>query len=357
MDCADPVAKSMDVTISACMRGRGVLKSLLCFARRELEEAKAVDLNGLVRELVELLAYTTLQRVQFETELQEPLAPIHGDPGALSNALMNLCVNAADAMPKGGTITLKTRVLAGDQVEVSVRDTGEGMTPEVKEKALEPFFTTKPLGKGTGLGLSMVFGTVQAHGGLMVIESAPGAGTEVRLRFPATEAPPEDRVPAASREPDPAVPSETLRILLVDDDELIRESVGHMLEKLGHRVELAGNGLQALEMIEGGLEIDRVVLDMNMPGMDGSEALPRILALRPGVPVLIATGYSDHDIAPLLKQHPLVSSLRKPFSLREIRRKLAEIQELLARTSLAEAAEAVPQRAQGTALEMEAQTK
>lgn len=321
-----PVARSLDVIINACMRGRGVVKGLLCFARRELEEDRPVDLNALARELVQLLAYTTLKRVELVMELQEPLPQVHGDAGALSHAVMNLCVNSVDAMPFGGTLTLRTCTLPDGRVQLSVRDTGEGMTPEVQEKALEPFFTTKPAGRGTGLGLSMVFGTVKAHGGTMALESETGRGTEVFLRFPAA---PEAEAPVvASPAAPPAeapAPVKPLHVLLVDDDELIRDSVGPMLESLGHRVELASSGLEALRMLEGGLTVDLVILDMNMPGLNGAETLPRILALRPGQAVLMSTGYSDQDIRHLLSDHASVSILRKPFTLKELRNKLAAL--------------------------------
>ncbi len=199
------------------------------------------------------------------------------------------------------------------------------MAPEVLAKAMEPFFTTKPQGKGTGLGLAMVYGTMKAHEGTFDLHSQPGKGTEAILRFPHSRVEGPAPQPAAI----PAVvetPQAGLRVLLVDDDELIRESVTPMLEILGHEVTAAPGGPQALDFLEAGLEVDLVILDMNMPGMSGAEVLPRILGLRPEMPVLMATGYSDHEIAPLLKGRPSVSSIRKPFSLKEIQSKIAAFQ-------------------------------
>ena len=323
-DPFSPVAKSLDTIMNACLRGRGVVKSLLYFAQKDLQEEQLIDLNDLVREMRELLSHTTLQRIQLIMDLQEDLGLLRGDAGALSHALMNLCVNAIAAMPKGGSLRIQTAALDGGVI-LRVQDTGEGMAPEVLAKAMEPFFTTKPQGKGTGLGLAMVYGTMKAHEGTFDLHSQPGKGTEAILRFPHSRVEGPAPQPAAI----PAVvetPQAGLRVLLVDDDELIRESVTPMLEILGHEVTAAPGGPQALDFLEAGLEVDLVILDMNMPGMSGAEVLPRILGLRPEMPVLMATGYSDHEIAPLLKGRPSVSSIRKPFSLKEIQSKIAAFQ-------------------------------
>ena len=325
---AEPVsstAKSLDTIMSACMRGRGVVKSLLYFAQKDLQEERPIDLNDLAKEMSQLLSQITLQRVQLTMDLQEDLGFVRGDAGALSHALMNLCVNAIDAMPGGGTLSIQTTAAPDGGVILRVMDTGEGMAPEVLAKAVEPFFTTKPQGKGTGLGLAMVYGTMKAHEGTFDLHSQPGEGTEAVLRFPRR------RVERPSQKPEivPAVverPQAGLKVLLVDDDELIRESVASVLEILGHQVTAAPGGRQALQLLEEGLGVDLVILDMNMPGMSGTEALPRILDLRPGLPVLLATGYSEDELVPLMAGRPTVSSLRKPFSLKEVRSKIASLQ-------------------------------
>ena len=323
-DPFSPVAKNLDTITNACLRGRGVVKSLLYFAQKDLQEERLVDLNDLVRELSQLLSHLTLQRVQLDLDLQEGLGLVRGDAGALSHALMNLCVNAIDAMPKGGSLRIQTAAQEGGLL-LRVEDTGTGMAPEVLAKAMEPFFTTKPQGKGTGLGLAMVYGTMKAHEGAFELRSQPGQGTEAVLRFPPGRVEPCAPAPGL---PQVVVgtPLPGLRVLLVDDDELIRESVTPLLEMLGHSVTAAPGGPQALGLLQEGLDLDLVILDMNMPGMSGAEALPRILDLRPGLPVLMATGYSDQEIAPLLRERPSVSSIRKPFSLKEIQVKIAGLQ-------------------------------
>jgi PAS domain S-box-containing protein len=314
--------KPLDTIIRACTRGRDVVRSLLYFARRDLESVGPIDLNIVAREVVHLLTYTTLRRIGIETDLAEPLPLIEGDGTALSHALINLCVNAVDAMPEGGTLWLRTGRTPGGNVELSLRDTGTGMTPDVMRRAIEPFFTTKPAGKGTGLGLAMVYGTVKAHRGTFELRSEPGHGTEVILGFPPLAGPPAQPMPAAP--PAGVDAPESLRILLVDDDELVRLSVEPMLAALGHQVQVAQSGQEALERFQQGLTADLVILDMNMPGLNGAQTLSRLLEIQPCQRVLMATGYSDDSIAPLLEGRPNVSSLRKPFSLHELRAKLAD---------------------------------
>jgi PAS domain S-box-containing protein len=332
MDSQDPMAASFDTIIQACMRGRGVVRSLLYFARKDLEDVSPLDLNALVLEVIQLLSHTTLQRLNLETSLQEGLWTVQGDSGALSHAIMNLCVNAMDAMPGRGTLLLKTENLPEGRVQLTVTDDGEGMSAEVQEKAMEPFFTTKPTGKGTGLGLAMVFGTVKAHGGTLEIRSRLGEGTSVLMAFPGG---PAVQAASASEWPAPKALPPALDILLVDDDELILASVAPMLELCGHKVRCADGGLKALEILQkgprvqggpGGGAADLVILDLNMPGMTGSETLVRILEWNPGQPVLLASGYIDGDVGELMAGHPTVSFIQKPFSLPELQARLAEME-------------------------------
>ena len=233
---------------------------------------------------------------------------------------MNLCVNAVDAIEGDGTLTLATRNLEGPWVEVSVQDTGCGMPPEILERASDPFFTTKEVGKGTGLGLSMVYSTLKAHKGALEIQSEPGRGTRVMLRFPACEA--ADAGPREAPEARPARPGRSLQVLLVDDDLLVLKATRDLVETLGHAVTTAMSGEEALEALEGGLVPDAVILDLNMPGMGGTGTLPRLRALRPDLPVLLATGRVDQAALDLVAAHNRVSLLAKPFSFEDLRRQL-----------------------------------
>jgi PAS domain S-box-containing protein len=318
-----PAQQAFATITKACQRGRSMVRRLLDFARQDLSELKVLSLNAVVREEVLLLERTTLAQVRFAVELDDDLRAICGDYGALLHALMNLCVNAIDAMPGGGTLTVRTRNAEPGWVELEVVDTGVGMPAEVVEKAMDPFFTTKSHGKGTGLGLSIAYGTVRAHQGTMTLESAPGRGTRVVLRLPSTDITASDsEAPAA---PGPEGNARRLDVLLVDDDELIRAAMGPVIQSLGHRVVLTGNAEEALEHLATGERPDVVILDMNMPGLGGKRALPRIRELQPGVPVLLATGRADQEAVDLAQAQPGVTLVPKPISTGELKAHLDAI--------------------------------
>jgi CheY-like chemotaxis protein len=229
---------------------------------------------------------------------------------------MNLCVNAVDAMPDNASLTLRTRNVDNDWIEVEVEDTGSGMSQEILAKALDPFFTTKGEGKGTGLGLSLVYSTVKAHRGSMTIKSAPGEGTCVKIRFPACPPMPEVSDLEDARRALPATPA--MRVLVVDDDELVMSSTRILLELLGHMVTGVASGEEALERLASGLVPAVVLLDMNMPGLGGAETLARLRLLHPDLPVLLSTGRVDQTALDLVGAHPNVTLLAKPFSMREL---------------------------------------
>ena len=315
-----PAHQAFDIISQAAARGGVMMKRLLGFARTSPVEVHDLDMNALVRGEIALLERTTLYRVTLAMDLAEELRPIRGDPAALSNALMNLCVNAVDAMPGRGTLTLRTRNLGLDWIEVQVSDTGTGMAREVLAQALDPYFTTKDVGKGTGLGLPLAYSTVRAHGGELEIHSRPGVGTRVKMRFPACAQARPGQAPGAGPAPGPDAPS--MAILLVDDDELVRASMSTILEFLGHAARVAPSGEKALAEIEAGYRPDLVILDMNMPGLGGSGTLPRLRTLLPAVPVLLATGRADQTALELILAHPGVALLSKPYSFDDLRSRL-----------------------------------
>jgi len=317
-----PVRRSLETIATAAQRGGKMVQSLLSFARQSPMEALRLDLNAILLEDSRLLERTTLAQVRLELDLAPDLRPIRGDASSLAHAFMNLCVNAVDAMPVNGTLTLRTRNAEPGWIEASVEDTGCGMSEAVLAKAMDPFFTTKAQGKGTGLGLAMVFSTVKAHQGQLDIQSAPGRGTRVRLRFPVFE-------PTLSGDPGPAGPDPgprpALNVLLVDDDELVQASSSAMLEALGHTVQSAWSGEEALALLAAGARPDLVILDLNMPGLGGSGTLPRLRALCPELPVLLATGRADQAALDLAAVHPGVSLLPKPFSMDDLQGLLAPL--------------------------------
>lgn len=307
----------------ACLRGGGMVRRLLDFARQDLSEVKILDLNQLVREEVRLLERTTLSHVRYHLLLAEDLHPVRGDGAALTHALMNLCVNAVDAMPEGGTLVLSTRNGPAGSVELEVEDTGAGMPREVLDKALDPFFTTKPQGKGTGLGLAIVFGTMKAHQGSVELTSEVGRGTRVILRFPACEPSGGEELPDATFHPPTAA---ALEVLLVDDDELVRGSVEAVLRSLGHRVTCQPSGEAALAWLASGPRPQVIILDINMPGMGGAEALRRIRAVYGEVPVILATGRVDPAAQDLATAYPRVSLVPKPFTRGQLRSHLESLE-------------------------------
>ncbi|MBK8793477.1 MAG: PAS domain-containing protein [Holophaga sp.] len=311
---ADSAAhRAFGTIIQAAERGGKMVKSLLNFARQSPVDMRELDLNLVLQEEVRLLERTTLSRVKLEMDLAADLRPIRGDASALTHAFINVCVNAVDAMSGAGTLLLQTRNVDSDWVEVVVEDTGTGMSKDVLEKAMDPFFTTKEQGKGTGLGLSLVFNTVKAHQGLLWLESELGKGTRVRMRFPACEA--GEELAATPTTSVQAAASGGLKVLLVDDDELIQFAVQAQLEVLGHQGTVVANGEEALVALEAGFNPDVVILDMNMPGLGGVGTLPKLRALRPTLPVLLSTGRADQIAQNLAATIPHVTLLSKPFTM------------------------------------------
>lgn len=301
-----PVQQAFAIIAQAAERGGKVVKSLLGFARSQPAEERTLDLNTLLRAQAGLLELTTQSKVELEMVLAEDLPPMLGDAGALTTAVMNLCSNAMDAMGEQGRLTLRTRRGEDGWIEVLVEDNGRGMAREVLERALDPFFTTKEVGKGTGLGLSVVFSTVRAHRGELDLQSEPGRGTSVRMRFPPVI---EGAGPALT-----GSRGAGMKVLLVDDDELIQKSLAQVLGMAGHAVLGAACGEEALARVQGGCRPDVVILDLNMPGLGGTGTLPRLRALLPDVPILLATGRADQTAMDLAAAHPAVLLVPKPFS-------------------------------------------
>jgi len=310
--------EALRVIGAACQRGRSLVQSLAHFSRPALARRIPVEVNALVEEVRVLLENTSRNRIEIRAALTGDLTWINGDPGSLSSALMNICLNGLDAMPDGGTLTLRTAIPRPDRVEVSVEDTGAGMAPEILARVTEPFYTTKPVGQGTGLGLSITHGVLKAHGGTLEIASQAGKGTQVRLGLPRVPGPvPEAAVPA------PPPPLEVLKILLVDDDEEVRFLMTRMLRRAGAaEVATAPGGREAIDCLGSGAVPDLVILDQNMPGLDGLQTLALIRERHPDLPVLISSGQPDIEDWEALKRQN-VAVISKPFTLEEIREKLA----------------------------------
>lgn len=327
-----PNLKQMaDVTLRAATSGAELTERLLAFASRKPLVARGLDANALVRGMKSLLARTLPERIVVEIATADPVGNIVADASQLENAILNLTLNARDAMPRGGTIFLTTANISmteedaartldaapGDYVEIAVADTGTGMTPEVLSRAFEPFFTTKESGKGTGLGLSMVYGFARQSGGFLRIDTRPGHGTRIGLCLPRNKAPTEQS--AAPAVGDALALGGNEHILVVDDEPLVRENVGNMLRRLGFRVSLAGTCDEALALLSADMSVDLLFSDVVMPGdMGGRELVEAALRIRPGLPALFTSGHSNSALGPDGHILPGVPLLAKPFHLRDL---------------------------------------
>jgi len=302
-----------------CKRGRDVVKSLIRFAKPDITNQGPFEVHSLIKEVCALLDRTIRNQVKIIESFSEDSLWINGDAGSINHVLVNLCLNAVDAMPNGGTLTLRTTVKEENWVEVTIEDTGIGMTPEVLVHVMEPFYTTKEVGKGTGLGLSMTYGVVKAHGGTIDIASKVGMGTTVRLLFP--------RVATPISKETVDVPAPTLklkRVLLVDDEEDVRFLMTRMLRTAGiEEVETTSTGEEALETLLEGELPDVLILDQNMPGITGVQLMARVRDRYPDLPILFSSGQPDIESWEILKQRR-VAVISKPFTMEEILAKLAQ---------------------------------
>ena len=311
--------RAFETIVKAASRGGQVVRKMLDISRQSPAELRELDINALVLEVEQLLERTTFASIQLSLDLAEALPHIQGDPSAITHAFMNLCLNAIDAMGGKGTLAIRTHLGLGGSIELDVEDSGCGMTQEVLDKAFDPFFTTKPEGKGTGLGLTLVQATVKSHGGTVRIKSEVGRGTTVTLAFPAQIL--HSAGPAVSGG-DGTFEQAGLQILLVDDDVLIRSMMADLVTDLGHSVRLAASGEAALAELEAGYHPDLVLLDLNMPGLGGPKTLPLLRALRPAVPILVATGRVDQSALDLVASQPHVRLLPKPFKREDLQNQI-----------------------------------
>jgi len=276
----------------AAERGTKLTGQLLTFSRQQRLDARDVSVDRLMSGMTELLRNSVGPTIALEVQAEPDLGFVRSDPTQLELAILNLAINGRDAMPSGGTITVRAEIV-GEHIAVHVQDSGTGMPSEVVERALEPFFTTKGPGRGTGLGLSMAYGVASAAGGELKIDSEVGKGTTVTLLLPRIQNAVQE-AEGADASAIPAKPTTTADILLVDDDPEVRSAVADMLRVRGHRVTEAVDGPQALRELER-TDINLLLLDFAMPGMNGAEVAAQALALRPAVRLLFLTGYADSE--------------------------------------------------------------
>ncbi|MEW9856635.1 response regulator [Novosphingobium sp. M1R2S20] len=313
-------ARLLDGALQSAERAKILVSRLLGFARRQTLETRAIDIASLFEGMRDLVSSSVGPSVELRMISAAEMPPGLADPNQLELAILNLCVNARDAMEGGGVLTVAaeyatvdrrqaSQLAPGAYIRISVIDTGAGMDEATLGKAVEPFFSTKGIGRGTGLGLSMVHGLAAQLGGAFDLTSVVGEGTRADLYLPVAETPPQPLVVNRSA---PAQPRRPLTVLLIDDEDLVRLGTAEMLRGLGHKVHEAAGGAQALTKLESGIHVDAVVTDYMMPQMNGAEVANEFRRRRPSLPILIVTGYAGGDLDLGIPQ------LAKPFRQADI---------------------------------------
>ncbi|MFO0651219.1 MAG: ATP-binding protein [Polyangiales bacterium] len=310
-----PLADDLHEIRAAGNRARDLTRQLLAFARRQVIAPIVLDLNALIAESERLLTRVLGEHVSLATDLDPRPCVIRCDPSQLQQVILNLLVNARDAMPHGGRIEVETRILPDDararaQVSLRVRDHGVGMTGEVRDHLFEPFFTTKPKGAGTGLGLATVYGIVHQSGGTISVESEPGRGSTFEILLPHCPEPP------TSTAPPPAEPPKANDeiVLLVEDERSVAEVAVRILRKAGYNVLSAGDGEAAIALSREVPRLDLLLSDVVMPGLNGPQIADAVRMIHPGVRVLFMSGYDENLIGRPSDVHAAFQFIPKPFS-------------------------------------------
>jgi two-component system cell cycle sensor histidine kinase/response regulator CckA len=322
----------------AAERAATVTAQLLAFSRRQLLQPRVVDLNLVLSELQPMLLRLLGEDKRLSVQLEQDLWPVHADRGQLEQVVINLALNARDAMPRGGRFSIEsanvvldepylsrhpaTAIAAGSYVRLVVSDTGNGIPLEVQARIFEPFFTTKPVGQGTGLGLSMVYGIVKQSGGFVWVYSEPGQGTSFKLYLPRVGLLPEARGPLA----DGSIPRGVETVLVVEDDEMVRLLTARLLASRGYAPIEARNGDEALALVRAHPgQIQLVVSDVVMPELGGAEFARRLAELQPELPVLFMSGFTDDEVVRRGLLDPAAPYLQKPFDAASLGRRVREM--------------------------------
>jgi PAS domain S-box-containing protein len=324
----DDAGRYIGAARSAAARAAALTHRLLAFSRRQTLDPRPADINRLVADMADLVRRTVGPMVTVELATQEDIWAALVDTNQLESALLNLCINARDAMPEGGTLTIETKnrrftaaeaavreLSPGDYVSLCVRDTGTGMTEEVAARAFDPFFTTKPIGMGTGLGLSMIHGFVRQSGGQASIETAPEQGTAVCLFLPRHTGPLMDVIPdRVGAEPAGTMDGEA--VLVIDDEATGRRLIAEALDELGYHTLEAENGIAGLEIMRSRARIDLLITDVGLPGgMNGRQVADAARSLRPNLRVLFITGYAESALVGEGQLEPGMHVITKPFPI------------------------------------------
>jgi CheY-like chemotaxis protein len=324
--------RHVDEILKAADRGAELTRQLLAFSRHQAGEARSLSLNGVVSEVEGMLRRLIGEDIVLVSRLDAAGCRIRADRTQIDQVILNLVVNARDAMPRGGTLLIETAAVQvgeaeawrqpearpGSYVRLTVADTGCGMEPAVKEHAFEPFFTTKEEGRGTGLGLATVYGIVKQSGGFVSVDSEPDRGTIMQLYFPRCD----DTFTALRPDPFESARGGGETLLVVEDEPPVLDLIGGVLASGGYTVLRARGGKEALDALAAPQRVDLIVADVVMPGIGGPELAQRAAALQPGVKVLFVSGYSREVAAPELDGAPF---LQKPFTPDALLRKIREV--------------------------------
>jgi PAS domain S-box-containing protein len=329
--------KYVDLIETTSRRGAAITRQLLTFARKNNPHVHLVDVNAILDQTLKLFEATTSKNIVIKCTLSQESAIVNGDEGQLQQAVLNLCLNARDAMPSGGVLVINCKPFTmteqfaaqftdgrpGEYIMVSIADSGTGIPPQILNKIYEPFFTTKDQGKGTGLGLSVVYGVVRSHQAQITVNSELNSGTMFTMYFPrVTEI--KSLHPAGKKEE--KMVGGTERILLVEDEISIGEVGTDLLTDLGYRVEIARNGRDAIDMLmDPARAFDLVILDMNMPRMGGKETFDRIKEVRPNLKILICSGYSATMLDDSIFTRTIDGFIQKPYEIDNFSRKIRNI--------------------------------
>ncbi|HUC97553.1 MAG TPA: ATP-binding protein, partial [Candidatus Polarisedimenticolaceae bacterium] len=313
-------------------RGSTLVQQLLTLARQTRTDFEYVNTNDLIKELIALITQTFPKTIALSTTLEPDLPPVTADQNQIEQALLNLCVNARDAMPEGGRLTIKTQsvdgaalrgcdaIKDGQYVCIEVSDTGTGMDESIRKRIFEPFFTTKDVGKGTGLGLSVVYGIVQNHGGFIDVESKPGTGACFRLYLPATSSGVSHEQPIVDLDTETIATSNgAATVLLVEDEQNMLKILERILLQHGYKVLKASDGEKALEIYRcHDQTIDAVLLDMGLPKISGRDVLLEIKNENPNVKIIVASGYLEPELKAEVDRAGVHHFLHKPYMLDEV---------------------------------------
>jgi signal transduction histidine kinase len=330
----ETLERYVDAAGEAARRAAALTARLLAYSRRQQLDSRPIDVGGLVRSLDDLLRTSVGETITLRFDLPDAPVAALADPHQLESAIVNLAINARDAMPDGGDLLIAARAATfdteraaaldlapGDYVMVTVQDSGTGMPQDTAERAFEPFFTTKPVGQGTGLGLSMVYGFARQSGGQAQIASYPGEGTSVTMILPRAAAA-QNRAETA---PKAAVHGAGQAILLVEDDEAVRPLVAELLRELGYRPIAVGDAGEAMAIVDSAEPIDLMVSDIGLPGMNGRDLADLARRHRPDMPVLFVTGYAERAAHQGVSLDPGMGMITKPFEFETLAIKIGEL--------------------------------